>query len=93
MKVRVQFGAQLRAAVGRSALDVELAEGSTVEALIEEIAARMEAAAPHLLNPQGDRHRSLLIVVNNSALSAAQVAATALRTGDSVMLLPAIAGG
>jgi len=93
MKVRVQFGAQLRTAVGRPATDVELPEGSTVSTLVEQLAAQVDGAAPHLLAAAGQTHKSLLIVVNNAAVCSTRLTATELRGGDVVMLLPPIAGG
>jgi len=93
MRVRVHFAAQLRTAVGRSLENVELAAGSTVAALVEQLAAQLDGAAPHLVAPSGQPHRSLIIVVNNSAVCSSRLATTELAAGDVVILLPPIAGG
>ena len=93
MKVRVQFTAQLRTAIGRSSDELELPDGSSVAALIESLAAMFAEARPHLLTADGQPHRSLLIVVNDAAVSAASAAEGRLCEGDAVTLMPPIAGG
>jgi len=93
MKVHVQFAAQLRTAVGRTAAEIELPEGSTVSALVHHLAAQIQGAAPHLFAAAGQMHRSLLIVINNSAVCSSRLHLTELNDSDVVMLLPPIAGG
>lgn len=93
MKLRVQYTAQLRTATGRPEEVVELPEGSSLAALLGHLAANLDGAASHLLSADGQAHRSLLIVVNDSAIASHHAAATLLRTGDVVTLLPPIAGG
>lgn len=93
MKVRVHFAAQLRTAIGRSEEEIELAEGNTVAALVEQLAKQLDGAAPHLVAKSGQPLSSLLIVVNNSAVCSNRLATTKLCAGDVVMLLPPIAGG
>lgn len=93
MKIKVHFTAQLRTAIGRPAADIELPEGSTVTALVEQLAVQVHGASPHLLAATGQTHRSLLIVVNNSAVCSSRLDETELNAGDVVMLLPPIAGG
>jgi MoaD family protein len=93
MKVRVQFTAQLRTAIGRSSDELELPEGSSVAALIESLAAMFAEAGPHLLTAGGQPHRSLLIVVNDSAVLSVNASQALLRPGDAVTLMPPIAGG
>ena len=93
MRVRVQFTAQLRTAIGRSSDELELPDGSSVTALIESLAARFTEARPHLLTADGQPHRSLLVVVNDAAVTAASATEGRLRDGDTVTLMPPIAGG
>jgi molybdopterin synthase sulfur carrier subunit len=94
MKLRVQYTAQLREAVGRPHDELELPEGSSLADLLRQLAVQMdEAAAAHLIAPGGRLRPSLLVVVNESATSIHVAAATVLRHGDVVLLLPPIAGG
>jgi molybdopterin converting factor small subunit len=93
MRIRVQFTAQLRTAVGRTADEVELPDGSSLAVLVRHLAENLEGAGPHLVSADGQIHRSLLVVVNDSAVTVRDAAAAALRDGDAVTLLPPIAGG
>ena len=90
MKVRVQFTAQLRTALGKAAEEVELPEGSSVAELLRQLVNRFDGAAPHLLKPTGEPQSSLLIVINEAVATTQSVH---LRAGDVVTLLPPIAGG
>jgi molybdopterin converting factor small subunit len=94
MKLRVQYSAQLRAAIGRPEEEVELPEGSRLAELLAHLVLRLEeGAAAHLVTSSGEVRRSLLVVVNDSASPACEAAATVLRPGDVVLLMPPIAGG
>lgn len=94
MQVRVEFTGQLRTAVGRANDKVELPEGATVAMLAAHLAQRCgEAARPHLLNGSNQAQPSLLVAINGTAFPTQQAAATVLRPGDTVVLLPPIAGG
>ena len=93
MNVRVQYTAQLRTTVGRSEDEVELPEGSSLATLVGHLAERLDGANLHLISADGQIHRSLLAVVNDSAVTARDAARVALRSGDTVILLPPIAGG
>lgn len=94
MKLRVQYTAQLRAAVGRPEEEVELPEGSNLATLLAHLAERLtDGAASHLLASGGRLRPSLLVVVNDTAASAEEAAATVLQPGDVVLLMPPIAGG
>jgi molybdopterin synthase sulfur carrier subunit len=94
MKVRVQYTAQLRTAIGRSEEEAELPDGSTLAGLLSHLAARHNHVATcHLFTPTGQKQKSLLVVVNESAVTAHQSDSIILRAGDVVALLPPIAGG
>ena len=94
MKLRVQYSAQLRTAVGRPHDELDLPDGSSLAALLDHLASKLdETAAGHLIAPGGHIRPSLLIVINDSAASVHTAASTVLRHGDNVLLLPPIAGG
>jgi MoaD family protein len=93
MKLRVQYTAQLRSAIGRPEAEIELPEGSSVAMLLGHLAKNFDGTASHLLSADGQPHRSLLIVVNDAALATHDAPNTVLRCGDVVTLLPPIAGG
>jgi molybdopterin synthase sulfur carrier subunit len=93
MKVRVQYMAQLRSAVGCSEEQLDLPEGNTLSRLLGQIAERHREAKPHLLNENKQVRPSLLLVVNDVAVSARDAETMPLSDGDSILLLPPIAGG
>lgn len=94
MRLRVQFTAQLRTAVGRAEEEVDLPEGSNLEGLLVHVATELcRETAGYLLTPGGGLQPSLIVSVNNRAISTHEARATLIRSGDVVMLLPPIAGG
>lgn len=94
MKLRVQYSAQLRTAVGRPHDELDLPDGSSLAALLDHLADSLdEAASAHLFVPGGGFRPGLLIVVNDLAAPVHAAATTKLRHGDVVLLLPPIAGG
>ncbi|HQU47135.1 MAG TPA: MoaD/ThiS family protein [Pirellulales bacterium] len=94
MTVRVEFTGQLRAAIGQANDRVELCEGATVAMLLMHLGEQCgEAVRPHLLNASRQLQPSLLVAINGTAFPSRQAASTVLREGDTVVLLPPIAGG
>jgi molybdopterin synthase sulfur carrier subunit len=81
MKVRVQFYAQLRDLVGMREFDVDVAEGSTIRDLLEQIYAQQPTLRPH--------DKSILIgagvefVDRNYRLS----------PGEEISVMPPVQGG
>jgi MoaD family protein len=93
MKVRVQYLAQLRSAVGCSEEQIDLPDNSTLSQLLVRLAEQHREAGTHVLNEQKQVRASLLLVVNDAAVSARDAETTQLSDGDSILLLPPIAGG
>jgi MoaD family protein len=81
MKVRVQFYAQLRDLFGIRELDIDVAEGSTIRDLLEQVYAQQPKLRPH--------DKSILIgagvefVDRNYKLS----------PGDEISIMPPVQGG
>jgi len=94
MKIRVQYTGQLRSAIGRAEDDLELPEFATLPHLLRDLAARLgEGAASHLATAAGDVPCGLLIVRNGTAIASSEAGKTVLTCGDTIALLPPIAGG
>jgi sulfur-carrier protein len=94
MKLRVQFTGQLRTAAGRSEEELDLPESTTLPSLLRVLATHLgDSAAPHLLTSSGHAPCGLLIILNNTAIPASHTATTPLHSGDTITLLPPIAGG
>lgn len=94
MKLLVEYTGQLQSALGRAHDHIELPHGATVSALALHLSERCgEQARPHLLTPTGKLQQTLLVSINGAAQAACEAAAVVLQEGDSVLLLPPIAGG
>lgn len=94
MNVRVEFTGQLQTAIGRADDRFDVPEGATVATLLSHLGAQCgEHARPHLLNAAGQMQPSLLVAINGTAFPSRQAGPTVLRDGDTVVLLPPIAGG
>lgn len=94
MNIHVQYLAQLREAVGRSNDVLEMPEGTSLAALLVYLAGRYGSdATRHLVTPGGEPQRCLLAVINDRAISPSEAVTTKLNCGDSVILIPPIAGG
>jgi molybdopterin converting factor small subunit len=92
--VRVQYTAQLRAAIGRGEEELELADGSSLADLLVHLASCWDRAAQaHILTDSGQPRLSLLLVVNGLAVAVSDAGKTILHAGDIVTLMPPIAGG
>jgi molybdopterin converting factor small subunit len=94
MRLRVQYTAQLRTAVGRSEEEIELPEGSNLAELLLQVASALcRDAAGYMLTSSGQLQPSLLVSLNNGAISTREAGDVLVNSGDVVMLLPPIAGG
>ena len=69
------------------------ADGTTVAEVIENIESRYPGFRAQIIDPQGQLHRFVNIYLNDEDIRYLQGAATVLSDGDSVSILPALAGG
>jgi molybdopterin synthase sulfur carrier subunit len=81
MKVRAQFYAHLRELIGKSQLDVNVAEGSTVRDLLEQVYAQH----PEL----GSHDKSILIGAGVEFVDRSY----RLKPGDEISIMPPVQGG
>jgi len=94
MKLCIQYSGPLRTAVGRAEEELNVAEELLLGDLLNDLVGRLGAdAAAHLATAAGQAPAGLLIVVNGSAVVASEIHRVPLRCGDTIALLPAIAGG
>ena len=94
MKLRVQYTGQLRTAAGRSEEELDFPEATTLPVLLSELAARLgDSAAPHLVTASGAVPCGLLVIRNDTAIPASSAGSIRLQAGDTITLLPPIAGG
>jgi len=91
MAVQVQIPSQLRPLAGGAA---ELAlDADNVGALIEALGARHTGLRERLLEPSGEVRRFVRIFVNEEDIRFLEDMRTKLSDGDTVAIVPAIAGG
>ena len=91
MAIQVHVTSVIRRSVGgQSAL---AAEGGTVAALIDDIEGRYPGFRAQLVDEQGSLHRFVNVYLNDEDVRFLAGAETALRDGDEVSILPALAGG
>jgi MoaD family protein len=81
VKIQVQFYAQLRDLVGRQTLDVDLAEGTVVSELLEQIYAKAPALRSH--------DKSILVGAGVDFVDRNYK----LRPGDEISIMPPVQGG
>ena len=91
MPIQVQIPTPLRPLVGGV---TQLAlEADTVAALIEALGAQHEGLRERLLEPSGEVRRFVRIFVNEEDIRFLDDQQTKLKDGDTVAIVPAIAGG
>jgi MoaD family protein len=81
MKLRVQFYSQLRDLVGRSGFDVDLAEGTVVSDLLEQIYVKAPALRSH--------DKSILVGAGVEFVDRNYK----LKSGDEISIMPPVQGG
>jgi MoaD family protein len=81
MKLRVQFYSQLRDLVGRSGFDVDLAEGTLVSDLLEQIYLKAPALRSH--------DKSILVGAGVEFVDRNYK----LKSGDEISIMPPVQGG
>src|SRR5688572_24298210 len=91
MAVRVHLPGPLRAPFGGAA-SVEV-EGGDVRAALEALVARAPALAAQLFDGGGALRSYVNVYVNDDDVRSLQGLATALKSGDTISLVPSIAGG
>ena len=91
MAVQVQIPSQLRPLAGGAA-EVEL-DADNVAALIEALGAKHTGLRERLLEPSGEVRRFVRIFVNEEDIRFLEDMRTKLSDGDTVAIVPAIAGG
>jgi molybdopterin synthase sulfur carrier subunit len=91
MAIRVQIPAPLRTLTG-GAQEVEV-EASDVAALIESLESRHKGLKDRLCDASGNLRSYVRVFVNDEDVRFLQEKATPLKAGDTVSIVPAIAGG
>ena len=91
MAIRVQIPAPLRSLTA-GAGEVEV-EASSITGLIEALEAKHKGLKDRLCDPSGELRSYVRLFVNEEDIRFLNDAQTALKAGDTVAIVPAIAGG
>jgi sulfur-carrier protein len=91
MAIEVRIPTILRSYTG-GAKTVE-GKGDSLAALIEDLDARHPGLKARLVTGQGALHRFVNVYVNDEDVRFTGALETALKDGDAVTILPAVAGG
>ncbi len=91
MSVHVEIPSQLRPLAGGQARVA--VEASDVDSLIEALGAAHPGLKERLLEPSGELRRYVRLFVNEEDIRFLQERRTTLAPGDTVTIVPAIAGG
>jgi molybdopterin synthase sulfur carrier subunit len=68
-------------------------EAPDVKSLLDALEGRFEGLRGLVRNEAGEVHHHVNVYVNGEEIGALQSQATALRSGDEVSIIPALAGG
>lgn len=94
MKVSVKFLASIREIVGSHEILFEISSGDSVESLLEILKSRFGAALKDAVGkPFEDENPKIRILVNGRDIDFLQGEKTELKEGDTVVLIPPVAGG
>lgn len=91
MSILIRIPTPLRTLTG-GASEVAL-EGTSLEDLIHRLEERFPGTRERLCDEKGQLRRFINIYVNGEDVRFLEGLATALRTGDEVSIVPAVAGG
>ena len=90
MPIKVNVTATLRNLVGAKSVD---ANGATVGELLDNLDSSYPGFKSQISDPNGGLHRFVNIYLNDEDIRYLNSLETAVKDGDTVSILPALAGG
>ncbi|RXA17414.1 MoaD/ThiS family protein [Methanosarcina sp. MSH10X1] len=94
MKVNVRFLASIREIVGAHEIPFEISPGNTVKSLLEILESRFGADFEEAVGkPFEDKNPRVMFLVNGRDIEFLKGPQTELNEGDTVVLIPPVAGG
>ena len=91
MSVNVRLPTIMRSAAG--GMSEVSAEGTTVGEVVDDLVRQFPGTATHLKAPDGGVHRFVNVYVNDEDVRYTGKLDTPVSGGDTVTILPAVAGG
>ena len=91
MTVTVRLPTIMRSHAG--GLSEVKAEGGTIGAVVDDVVRQFPGTSAHLKAPDGGVHKFVNVYLNDEDVRYLQKLDTPVNDGDSVSILPAVAGG
>ena len=91
MSVEVRIPTMLRSHVGGAA--TVAVDGATIREIIEQLVADHPSLAGQIVTPEGGLHKFVNVYLNDDDIRYLDKLDTKVGEGDSVSILPAVAGG
>ena len=92
--MKVNFFATFRPIVGGKTVEVDLAEGSTLQQLLQALVARFPPMGPELFDQGGHLHGHVHVFVNGrDAVYLADQLETRMNAQDVINIFPPVGGG
>jgi len=92
MTVKVRFFARFRELLGTDIL-VEKKSGTTVAALVKEIAEKKKEGYNAIFDEKGNFHEFVIVMRNGKRLEPAETTTVKVTDGDEIAVFPPVAGG
>lgn len=92
MTVKVRIPAALRAYAGGESI-VEVPHAATVGDAVHALVTKHAALRGHLLDDAGELRSFVNLYLNQTDVRTLRSGATPVRAGDTVLILPSVAGG
>jgi MoaD family protein len=94
MKVRIMFLGELRNLTGKKEVEIEANENETVRDLLKEVGEVFgEKISKRIFDENGELSDNVRVLVNGRNILIGKGLETKLCDGDSVILMPPLAGG
>ena len=92
MTVKVRFFARFRELLGTDIL-VEKKSGTTVAALVKEIAEKKKEGYNAIFDEKGNFHEFVIVMRNGKRLEPTETRTVKVTDGDEIAVFPPVAGG
>jgi len=93
IKAQVRLLGDLREAMGKEKLEIELSSNLSLKELIEDKLLRYEELKDHLIDPTTKKIRTDIIILINERSVEGSIESEIVKDGDIITLAPVVAGG
>jgi len=93
VKIHVRLLGDLREAIGKERLEIELPKNSSLKDLIEKDLLKYEELKGHIIDPMTKKIRADLIILKNERSIEGLIESERVENGDTITLASVVAGG